>query len=216
MNAAIKGAAPVKVITVVVADDHPITRDGLALILNHEPDIEVVAQASDGIEAVECYRKHLPAVLILDLQMPNLNGFGAAHQILKEFPAARILLFTTYDGDEDIYRAMHAGARGYVLKDAPQDELLRAIRMVSRGTRYVSPHIGAKLAFSQTSQLITERERQVLRLLAGGLANKEIGFALGVSESTVKTHVGSIIEKLGVRSRTEAALEAQKRGYLRD
>lgn len=207
---------PAERISVVVADDHPITRDGLALILNNEADLVVLAQASDGWEAVKCYREYLPDVLVLDLQMPNLNGFGAAERILKEFPDARILLFTTYDGDEDIFRAMHAGARGYVLKDTPQDELLRAIRTVHRGTRYVSPHVGAKLAVSNTSQLITERERQVLRLLAGGYANKEIGFALGVSESTVKTHVASIIEKLGTKSRTEAALEAQKRGYLRE
>ena len=205
-----------KTIRIIVADDHPITRDGLALILSSEPDIEVVAQARDGEHAVECYRKHLPDVIVMDLQMPQLNGLGATRQILNEFPQARILLFTTYDGDEDIFRAMHAGARGYILKDSPQEELLRAVRTVHKGSRYLSPPVGAKLADSQVGPSLTERERQVLKLLAAGQANKEISFAIGVSESTVKTHVAAIIEKLGVKSRTEAALAAQKRGFLRE
>jgi two-component system NarL family response regulator len=203
-------------ISVIVADDHPITREGLALILRSEPGITVLGQAGDGLEAIDCYRVWRPDVAILDLQMPRLNGLGATRQILLAFPQARILLFTTYDGDEDIYRAMHAGARGYILKDAAQEDLFNAIRAVHAGQRYLSPPVGAKLADSQDSRALTERERQVLKLLAEGQANKEIGALTGISESTVKTHVASIIEKLGVRSRTEAALIAEKRGFLRD
>jgi len=203
-------------ISVILADDHPVTRDGLTLILRSEPGITVVGQAGDGVEAVACYRQHEPSVAILDLQMPRLSGLGATRQILAEFPQAKILLFTTYDGDEDIYRAMHAGARGYILKDAPQDELFRSIRTIHAGQRYLSPPVGAKLAESQISSGLTERERQILKLVAEGRANKEISAATGIAESTVKTHVASVIEKLGVRSRTEAAIAAAKRGFLRD
>ena len=208
--------SPGVTISVMIADDHPITRDGLALILRSEPGISVQGQASDGLEAVECYRASSPDVAILDLQMPRLNGLGATREIMSEFPKARILLFTTYDGDEDIYRAMHAGARGYILKDAAQEDLFKAIRAVHAGQRYLSPPGGAKLAESQVSRGLTDRERQILKLLAEGHANKAISAVTGISESTVKTHVASIIEKLGVRSRTEAALVADKRGFLRD
>lgn len=208
--------SPGVTISVMIADDHPITRDGLALILRSEPGISVLAQAGDGLEAVECYRASRPDVAILDLQMPRLNGLGATREIMREFPKARILLFTTYDGDEDIYRAMHAGARGYILKDAAQDDLFKAIRAIHDGQRYLSPPVGAKLAESQVSRGLTDRERQILKLLAEGQANKEISAITGISESTVKTHVASIIEKLGVKSRTEAALVAEKRGFLRD
>ncbi len=203
-------------ITLLLADDHPVTREGLALILSAEEDMSVVAQAGDGEQAVAMYRRFKPNVTVLDLQMPKLNGLGAATQILAEFPNARILLFTTYDGDEDIYRAMRAGARGYVLKDSPQEELCRAIRAVHSGGRYLSPPVGAKLADSRMLDPLTDREREVLKLMARGKANKEISFDLAVSESTVKTHVASIIGKLGVTSRTEAALMAQKRGFLRE
>jgi two-component system NarL family response regulator len=208
--------SPGVTISVMIADDHPITRDGLALILRSEPGISVLAQAGDGLEAVECYRASRPDVAIMDLQMPRLNGLGATREIMREFPKARILLFTTYDGDEDIYRAMHAGARGYILKDAAQDDLFKAIRAIHDGQRYLSPPVGAKLAESQVSRGLTDRERQILKLLAEGQANKEISAITGISESTVKTHVASIIEKLGVKSRTEAALVAEKRGFLRD
>jgi len=212
----IAAGSPGVTISVMIADDHPITRDGLALILRSEPGISVLGQAADGLEAVECYRASRPDVAILDLQMPRLNGLGATKEIMSEFPKARILLFTTYDGDEDIFRAMHAGARGYILKDAAQEDLFKAIRAIHAGQRYLSPPVGAKLAESQVSRGLTDRERQILKLLAEGQANKEISAVTGISESTVKTHVASIIEKLGVKSRTEAALVAEKRGFLRD
>lgn len=203
-------------VTIIIADDHPVTRDGLALMLTTESQFVIVGQAEDGLEAVDLYRRFLPAVLVLDLQMPKLNGFGVTKKLRGDFPDARILLFTTYDGDEDIHRAMHAGARGYLLKDARRPELIHAIKTVASGARYLSPPVGAKLADFQLAEPLTEREREVLRLLAEGKANKEISFALDVSESTVKTHVAALIGKLGVTSRTEAALLAMKRGFLRD
>jgi len=203
-------------ITILIADDHPVTREGLALLLSAEDDLRVVAQAGDGQQAVAMHRHYQPSVTILDLQMPRLNGLGATTQILTNSPHAKILLFTTYDGDEDIYRAIHAGARGYVLKEAKQEELFCAIRAVHSGSRYLSPPVGAKLADSQLLDPLTDREREVLKLMAIGRANKEISVDIKVSESTVKTHVASIIGKLGVSSRTEAALVAEKRGFLRD
>lgn len=209
------GATDQEPITLLIADDHPVTRDGLALMLSTEPQFVVMGQAEDGLEAVELYRRYVPTVLILDLQMPKLNGFGVTTRLRSEFPSAQILLFTTYDGDEDIHRAMHAGARGYILKDARRAELIHAIRTVSTGARYLSPPVGAKLADAQTSPGLTEREREVLRLIAEGKANKEISFVLDVSESTVKTHVAALIAKLGATSRTEAALMAVRRGFLR-
>lgn len=204
-----------KMIRLLIADDHPVTRNGMALLLASEDDMTVEAQASDGVEAVTLYRIYKPDVAVLDLQMPRLSGFEATTRILEEFPRARILVFTTYDGDEDIDRAMHAGARGFLLKDAKEDELVLAIRTIHRGARYVSPPVGAKLLEAANGRSLTERERQVLRLLAQGLSNKEIAFQVNVSESTVKTHVAAVIEKLGVGSRTEAALAAVRRGFLR-
>lgn len=204
-----------KKIRLLIADDHPITREGLALILSAQVDMTVVAQASDGNEALALFRKHLPDVGILDLQMPAMNGTLAAENIIHEFKDAKILILTTYDGDEDIYRAIHAGAKGYLLKDAPRDEVLRAIRAVHNGRRFVSPTVGAKLADRMIAPSLTGRELEILRLVAGGKANKEIAYDLGLSEGTIKSHVNSITSKLGVNSRTEAALVAHKRGLLR-
>jgi DNA-binding NarL/FixJ family response regulator len=203
-------------IRLLVADDHPITRNGIALILNGEPDMLVEAQASDGAEAITLYRVYRPDVAILDLQMPRVSGLTATVQILQEFPQANILVFTTYDGDEDIHRALHAGARGYVLKESTQAELILAVRTIVRGARYISPPVGARLAETSGQPALTDREREVLCLLAEGRSNKEISFRVGIAESTVKSHVATIIQKLGVTSRTEAALSALQRGFLRN
>jgi two-component system, NarL family, response regulator len=205
-----------KKIRLLIADDHPITREGLALILSNQTDMTVVGQAGDGTEALELFRKCLPDVSILDLQMPVMNGAVAAEKIIGEFETARILILSTYDGDEDIYRAMHAGAKGYLLKDAPREEVLRAIRDVNNGLRFVSPRVGAKLADRMIAPSLTARELHILRLVAGGKANKEIAYELGLSEGTVKSHINAITSKLGVNSRTEAALVAYKRGLLRE
>jgi two-component system NarL family response regulator len=202
-------------IRILVADDHPITREGLALILDNQPDMSVVAQGSNGSEAVALFRTHRPDITILDVQMPIMGGAEAAETLLREFPDSRIILFTTFDGDEDIHRGMHAGARAYLLKDAPRDEVLKAIRAVYAGKRYMSPEAGALLADRIGSPNLTEREVEVLRLVARGKANKEIAADLGISEGTVKSHVSSITSKLGVSGRTEAALDAVRRGFLR-
>jgi two-component system, NarL family, response regulator len=202
-------------IRILVADDHPITREGLALILDNQTDMAVVAQANDGREALELFRQHRPDVAILDVQMPRMGGAEATDALLREFPGSRVILFTTYDGDEDIHRGMHAGARGYLLKDSPRDEVLRAIRAVHAGKRYLSPQAGALLADRMAAPHLTERELEILRLVAEGKANKEIAAVLGVTEGTVKSHVSSITAKLGVSGRTEAALEAVRRGFLR-
>lgn len=212
MTASAGGPRPIRVL---VADDHPVTREGLALILDNQADMTVVAQARDGAEAVALYARHRPDVAVIDVQMPVMTGAAATAAIREAAPQARVLLFTTYDGDEDIFRGMQAGAKGYVLKGTPREELLRAIRAVAAGQRYVSPEMGAKLADRLASAPLTEREGDVLRLLAQGKANKEIAAALEVSEGTVKSHVNAVLSKLGVTSRTEAALAAVQRGLLR-
>ena len=190
----------------ILADDHPVLREGLSLILGTLPDMAVVAQASTGEEAFELFLKLEPDVLILDLQMPGEGGVSTVKRLLKKRPGAKILILTTYDTDEDIYRTMLAGAIGYVLKDTPSDELIRAIRTIASGQRYMSRTAGAKLAGRIGAPQITERELSVLRCVAAGQANKEIADALGISEGTVKSHVNNIMQKLGALSRTDAAI----------
>jgi len=198
----------------ILADDHPVLREGLSLILGTRPDMAVVAQASTGEEASELFLKLEPDVLILDLQMPGEGGVSTVKRLLKKRPGAKILILTTYDTDEDIYRTMLAGAIGYVLKDTPSDELIGAIRTIASGQRYMSRTAGAKLAGRIGAPQITERELSVLRCVAAGQANKEIADALGISEGTVKTHVKSIFSKLDVVSRTEAVATATRRGLI--
>ena len=202
-------------IRLLVADDHPLTREGLAMILDNQPDMAVVAQANNGAEAVELYRRERPDVALLDLQMPVMNGVAAIEAVVGEFRGARVVVLTTYDGDEDIYRAMHAGAKAYLLKDSPKDEVLRAIRTVHAGGRFLLAEVGARLADRLGTADLTEREREVLRLVADGRANKQIAHELGISEGTVKSHVNGVMSKLGAASRTDAALIALRRGLLR-
>ena len=204
----------VSVIKLILIDDHPMIREGLALILDNQPDMQVVAQGGDGLEAVELCRRHKPDVAILDLRMPNMDGVEATREILYSEPSARVLILTTFDGDQDIQRAMQAGAKGYVLKDASREDVLQAIRRVHSGYRYLSPSVGGKLAEVLGTQPLTTREHSVLVLLAQGKANKEIAFALGITEGTVKTHVNSVRQKLGASSRTEAALIAVRNGFV--
>lgn len=200
----------------LVADDHPVVREGLALLLDHRPNLKVIAQAANGQEAVELYRQECPDVVILDLQMPVMNGAVASERILKEDPNAKILLLTTFDGDEDILRGLRAGAKGYLLKDTPTEELIAAILLVHQGGKVLSNRAGLKLSERMAFGNLTQRETEVLRLVADGKSNKQIGSQLGVSEGTVKSHLNSIMGKLSVTSRTEAALVARDRGFFRD
>jgi two-component system, NarL family, response regulator len=199
----------------VLADDHSVLREGLALILDALPDMTVVAQASTGEEALHLCGEHEPDVLILDLQMPGEGGVNTVKRLLKKRPEAKILILTAYDIDEDIYRSMHAGASGYVLKDTPREELIGAIRTIASGQRYVGRTIGAKLASRIGAPELTARELSVLEGVAAGHANKEIADKLSISEGTVKSHVNSVMQKLGALSRTDAAITALRKGLIK-
>ncbi|MBD1899438.1 response regulator transcription factor [Trichocoleus sp. DQ-A3] len=201
-------------IRVLIVDDHSLVTEGLANIINYDPEMTVVAQAEDGQQAIDRYREHQPDVTLMDLRMPRMTGVEAITAICAEFKSARIIVLTTYDGDEDIYRGLRAGAQGYLLKDAKPNELLNAIRIVHNGQQYVSPTVGRKLVERMSNPVLSERELEVLRLMAQGLSNQDIGTALNIGESTVKSHVTRILSKLGVSDRTQAVIAAVKRGLV--
>ncbi|HEY6403203.1 MAG TPA: response regulator transcription factor [Blastocatellia bacterium] len=204
-----------KPIRVLLAEDHEIVRDGLAAIIDYQSDMTVVGHACNGEEAVERFAELQPDITLMDLRMPGMGGAPAIEAIRKKFGDARIIVLTTYDGDENIYRALKAGARGYLLKDSGKDDLLSAIRAVHEGRSYVPPEIATRLVTrTQAGAPLTTREIEVLQLIAEGKSNKEIGAALFISEGTVKTHVNSIHEKLSVSDRTEAVIVALKRGII--
>jgi DNA-binding NarL/FixJ family response regulator len=199
-------------IRVLIADDHPVTREGMAAIIESAPDMTVVGQAADGVAAVELFRQHRPDVAMMDLRMPRLNGSEATAQILSEQPEARVIVLSAMDGDESIYRALQAGARGYLLKDLARGELLEAIRAVHAGQRRIPPPVAARLAERMAASELTPREAHVLKLMVAGGSNREIAEALGISESGVKGHVNNIFGKLGVSDRTQAVTTALRRG----
>ena len=207
-------SAGIDKIRVLIADDHVTVTAGLAAIIGMQPDMTVVAEGANGQEAVELYRKHRPDVALLDMRMPVLDGVEAIAEIHKEDTSARIIVLTTYNTDNEIYRAVKAGAKGYVLKDAPREELLDCIRRVSRGETSIPPPLLEKLAAGMSSDALTGRELDVLTLLARGKSNKEIGANLYISETTVKAHLRSIFAKLDVLSRTEAIAVASRRGLV--
>ena len=203
--------APVRVMCV---DDHRLMREGIRRIVALQPDMVVVAEASNGVEAVELFQKHRPDVTLMDLQLPTMNGHEAIKAIRQLKPDARIVVLTMYYGDEDVYRAMEAGVMGYLLKDAVPDDLIHVIREVHAGRRSVPPEIEAVLDARAMQPSLTQRELQVLRLLATGKRNKEIASALGISADTTNAHVKSIFQKFNVHDRTAALAEAIRRGII--
>jgi two-component system NarL family response regulator len=203
------------VIRVLISDDHPFMREGLAAVIDYRSDMTVVGQACNGHEAVELFRQQQPDVTLMDLRMPEMGGVEAIAAICAEFADARIIVLTTYDGDEDIYRGLRTGAKGYVLKDAEPDELLTAIRAVHQGQQYIPSAVGAKLAERMGSPELSDRELEVLRLMATGKSNLEISTALSIAEGTVKFHVKNILSKLAVSDRTQAMIVALKRGIIK-
>lgn len=201
-------------IRMLIADDHTVVREGLAAIIGRQPGMRVVAEARNGLEAVLLWKRHRPDVTLLDLRMPELDGVGALEQIRWADASARVIVLTTYDSDEDIFRGMRAGAKAYMLKDARREELLDCIRRVRAGEVFVPPGIAAKLAGRVGGPDLTGRETDVLRLLASGKTNKEIGQALSIGETTVKSHVKRIFLKLKVTNRAEAITTATRRGLI--
>lgn len=206
---------PAQPLRILIVDDHALLRAGLASVLSTQKGLVVCGEASDGEEAVERYEELRPDVTLMDLQMPSLDGAGVITKIRARHPAACIIVLTTFDTDDDIERALRAGARGYLLKDAGVEELANAIREGHAGRTRVAPAIAAKLADRMTQVQLTMRELTVLRLLADGKTNKEIGAALSIAESTVKVHLSHLFEKLGVSNRTEAIAAAARRGLVR-
>lgn len=191
-----------------------MVRMGLSASLNVESDMQVVAEASDGETALEAYRKHHPNLVLMDVRLPGMGGAEAAGRLLREFPQAAVLMLSTHSGQEEIYRALQAGARGYVLKSVMRDELLRAIREVHAGRRYVDSTAASALAERLSHRSLTAREVEVLQMVAKGHGNKEIAAALDIAEITVKLHVSHVLEKLNARDRTEAVTLALQRGII--
>jgi DNA-binding NarL/FixJ family response regulator len=208
-------AAPVAKARVLLVDDHSLLRTGVANIINHEPDLHVVAEAENGRDALAAYEAHRPDVTLLDLRMPVMEGVEVVRQLRERDPQARVIILTTYDTDDEISQALKAGAKAYVLKDIAAEDLVSCIRSVLAGKTYIAPAAAAKLAEGVTRVQLTPREMATLRLLADGKANKEIANALDISERTVKSHLAHLFEKLGVTSRTEAIKIATRRGLVR-
>lgn len=210
-------------IRILIADDHPVVREGLISMIRGEDDFEVVGEASNGLEAVEQTRIIKPDVVLMDLRMPELDGVEAIRQIIATNPDIKFIILTTFNDDEYIFKGIEVGARAYLLKDAPREDLFKAIRAVNRGESLIQPVVASKVLErfaelsrqSQSPETLTEREVEVLNLIAKGSANKEIATSLNISNSTVKTHIASIFQKLGANDRTEAVTQAIRRGIIR-
>ncbi len=203
-----------KVYTVLIADEHPVVREGLATMINRRSDMRVVAEAANGREAVDKFIAHPPDIALIELRLPNMDGVEVVMAICEKLPAARLVIFTTCKGEEDIYRAVKAGAFGYLLKETPLDEVVECIRAVSRGARWIPPGVAAMLGKRVADRALTARELEVIRALTSGKSNKEIGTLLDISEATVKVHITHILEKLKVTGRTEAINVAMRRGLV--
>jgi two-component system NarL family response regulator len=201
-------------IRILIADDHPVVREGLVAIINYKDEMTVVAEASNGLEAVEQYFEHLPDIALLDLRMPGLNGVEVIVEIRKRIPAARLVVLTTFDSDEDIFRALQAGAKAYFLKDIPREQLLANIRSVHKGNTIIPPEIAAKLVHHISIEALTARELEVLGELGSGKSNKEIASALGISNGAVKSHVTAVMRKLDAADRTQAVTAGLRHGLI--
>jgi DNA-binding NarL/FixJ family response regulator len=201
-------------IRVLTVDDHPLLREGLAAIINNQPDMSLVGEASNGSEAVQKFREHLPDVTLMDLRLPDISGIDAMIAIRSEFAEARIIMLTTFEGDVEIQRALEAGARGYMLKSMPPKELLEVIRQVYSGKKRVPAEVASYLAEHLSDEALTAREVDVLRHVAGGNRNRDIAERLFISEETVKVHIKHIMEKLGANDRTQAVAIAVRRGII--
>ncbi|HZM90922.1 MAG TPA: response regulator transcription factor [Blastocatellia bacterium] len=201
-------------IKILVVDDHFVVRMGVSTLVNAQEDMTVIGEAANGKQGVELFRTMRPDVTLMDLRMPEMNGVAAISAIRSEFPDARIIVLSTYDGDEDIYRAFQAGARAYLLKDMHHEELVNAIRAVHQGQRFIPPAIAHRLAERMPRSELTARELEVLKLIVKGMSNKEIASTLRITEGTVKIHVNNLLAKLGVSDRTKAATTALQRGIV--
>jgi len=203
-----------KNIRIIVIDDQAVVRQGFVSLINTVADMKVIAEGTNGQQAIDLYREHKPDVMLIDLRMPVLSGVEAIAAIRREFPAARMIVLTTYDGDEDIYRSLQAGAHGYLLKDVFFEELEEAIRKVHAGSRRIPAAVAERLAERMSGSELTSRELEVLQQIVAGKSNKEIGSHLNISEATVKSHINNILSKLGVTDRTQAATTALQRGIV--